>query len=116
MHRAAAQRRSRVFQAFPIDFCCQGGRTLRETCERKGLAAASVVEELEAELADKSAPAQKPAELPPHELANYIFQTHHQFLWCEMLRLHAMAERVKRMFFMVRRNCCLESPLILVVD
>ena len=71
---------------------------MREACERKGLAAASVVEQLEAELADKSAPAQNPAKLPPHELADYIFQPHHQFLWCEMPRLHAMAERVKECF------------------
>lgn len=86
--------RSRVFQAFQIDFCCQGGRTLHEACERKGIAAASVVEQLEAELADKSAPAQNPADLPADELAEYIFQKHHQFLWRELPRLHAMAERV----------------------
>lgn len=86
--------RSRVFQSFQIDFCCQGGRTLREACERKGIAAASVVEQLEAEMADKSAPAQNPAELPAHDLAAYIFQTHHQFLWRELPRLHAMSERV----------------------
>ena len=42
--------RSRVFQGFNIDFCCQGARTLREACERKGLAADAVVEQLEAEL------------------------------------------------------------------
>ena len=86
--------RSRVFQAFQIDFCCQGARSLREACERKGLATDSVVEQLEAELAENSAPAQNPAELPPHELADYIFQTHHQFLWRELPRLHAMAERL----------------------
>ena len=47
------------------------------------------------------APCVKPANArasPPHELADYIFQTHHQFLWCEMPRLHAMAERVKECF------------------
>ncbi|MFA7235057.1 MAG: DUF542 domain-containing protein [Terrimicrobiaceae bacterium] len=27
--------RSRVFQAFQIDFCCQGGRPLSEACQRK---------------------------------------------------------------------------------
>jgi regulator of cell morphogenesis and NO signaling len=86
--------RSRVFQAFNIDFCCQGGRTLREACERKGLAAEAVADQLEAELADNSAPAQNPAELPPHELAAYIVETHHGFLRRELPRLHAMAERV----------------------
>ena len=86
--------RSRVFQAFNIDFCCQGGRTLREACERKGVAADAVVEQLEAEFEDKSAPAQNPAGLPPHELAAYIVETHHGFLRRELPRLHAMSERV----------------------
>ncbi len=86
--------RSRVFQSFQIDFCCQGGRTLRDACERKGIATEAVVEQLEAELEDKSAPAQNPAELPPHELAAYIVETHHGFLRRELPRLHAMSERV----------------------
>src|SRR6185436_14590467 len=60
--------RSRVFQTFKIDFCCQGGRTLRDACERKGLAPETVAEQLEAELADKTGPARNPAELPLQEL------------------------------------------------
>ncbi len=86
--------RSRVFQSFQIDFCCQGGRTLREACECKGLATESVVEQLEAELADKSGPAENPAELSPAELVDYIIETHHKFLRSELPRLHAMSERV----------------------
>lgn len=86
--------RSRIFQAFSIDFCCQGGRTLRDACERKGIAAETVVEQMEAELADKSAPVQNPAELPPHELVDYIVTVHHGFLRRELPRLHAMSERV----------------------
>lgn len=89
--------RSRIFQSFHIDFCCQGARTLREACERKGVPSATVVEQLEAELADKSAPKNhNPANLPPDRLAEYIFQTHHRFLWDELPRLHAMSERVAR--------------------
>jgi regulator of cell morphogenesis and NO signaling len=86
--------RSRVFQAFNIDFCCQGGRTLRVACERGGLTAESVVEQLEAELTDKAAQGRNPAELPPHELAVYIVDSHHGFLRRELPRLHAMSERV----------------------
>lgn len=86
--------RSRVFQSVGIDFCCQGGRTLRDACERKGIAAETVVEQLEAEAADKSAPEQNPANLPPAELVAYLVETHHGFLWRELPRLFAMAERV----------------------
>ena len=35
---------ARVFQAFGIDFCCQGGRTLQEACTLKGLAVETVIE------------------------------------------------------------------------
>ena len=90
MQRAAAQRRSRVFQAFQIDFCWQGGRTLREACERKGFAAARTGR---LHFPDPSpVPLVRDAAAARHGRAG------------------------ERMFFMVRRNCCLDSPLILVVD
>jgi regulator of cell morphogenesis and NO signaling len=85
--------RSRVFQAFAIDFCCQGGRTVREACQRKGVPTEALIEQLEAELADR-VPAQNPAELPPEQLAAYIVETHHGFLRSELPRLHALSERV----------------------
>jgi regulator of cell morphogenesis and NO signaling len=88
--------RSRVFQAHGIDFCCQSGRALREACEHKGVACESVVEQLEADAFEKTAPARNPAELPPHELTDYIVRTHHTFLRAELPRLHAMSARVAR--------------------
>jgi regulator of cell morphogenesis and NO signaling len=86
--------RSRVFQAFNIDFCCQGGRTLRDACRSRGLALATVVEQLEAEMAEKTPGALNPAVFPPAELAAYIVAVHHGFLRRELPRLHAMSERV----------------------
>jgi len=86
--------RSRVFQNFGIDFCCQGARTLRQACEGKNVSSDSVVEQLEAELQDKAAPNENPAELPIPELVDYIVKTHHGFLWRELPRLHAMSARV----------------------
>lgn len=85
---------SRIFQSFGIDFCCQGGRTLAEACERKGIDAGSVVEQLAAELREKPAPEHNPAELPPAELADYIVEIHHRYLRDELPRLHTMARRV----------------------
>ncbi len=86
--------RSRVFQRNGIDFCCQGGRTLHEACARKNIAVEIILGQLEAELADPSAPGFNPAELAPPELAAYIVEVHHHFLREELPRLHAMAERV----------------------
>ncbi|GAA5482572.1 iron-sulfur cluster repair protein YtfE [Haloferula sargassicola] len=85
---------SRVFQSYGIDFCCQGGRTLREACERKGVALQSVVEQLEAELREKPAPEVNPATYPPAELTRYVVAVHHGFLREELPRLDAMAARV----------------------
>ena len=86
--------RSRIFQAHGIDFCCQGGRTLSEACARKGVSPQTVAEQLEAELADKSAPIQNPADLALHDLTDHIVNTHHTFLRHELPRLHAMSARV----------------------
>ncbi len=88
--------RSRVFQAHNIDFCCQGGTTLREACERKKVSLDTVVTELGREQQDPVAPESNPAELPPHELCDHIVQRHHDFLRQELPRLHAMSERVAR--------------------
>ncbi len=86
--------RSRVFQAVGIDFCCQGGRTLREACEKKNLDAASILEELTKEESGVANDEVNPAELPLDELCSYIVETHHGFLRRELPRLHAMAQRV----------------------
>ena len=51
---------------------------------------------MEAELADKAAPGFNPAELPAHELVEYIVEVHHEFLREELPRLHVMAERVAK--------------------
>jgi regulator of cell morphogenesis and NO signaling len=88
--------RSRVFQSFQIDFCCQGGRTLREACQRKGVDLNAVVDQLEAEQAIPLATSRNPADLPPAELVEHILGTHHEYLWNELPRLRSMAERVAR--------------------
>lgn len=87
---------ARVFQSFKIDFCCQGGRTLREACELKGISADTLVEQLEAAMKAKPQAESNPALLPPIELANYIVATHHDYLRAELPRIDAMAARVAK--------------------
>jgi regulator of cell morphogenesis and NO signaling len=87
--------RSRVFQFHQIDFCCQGGLTLQDACVRKGVAVTTIVEQLEAEVAQKY-DCENPATLPPHELTQYIVNKHHQFLRTELPRLLQMAARVAK--------------------
>ena len=73
---------ARVFQAFGIDFCCQGGRTLREACILKGIGLESVIEQLEA-AAVKATPESNPALLPAVELIAHIVDKHHGYLRSE---------------------------------
>jgi regulator of cell morphogenesis and NO signaling len=87
---------ARVFQAFGIDFCCQGGRTLQEACTLKGIDLDSVIEQLEAASTGKEEPGNNPALLPPVELIDHIVGTHHEYLRAELPRLHAMSERVAK--------------------
>lgn len=86
--------RSRVFQSFQIDFCCQGGKTLREACASKQAALEAVIAELESESLAPLPPESNPAALPADELCEYIVETHHGFLRRELPRLHAMSQRV----------------------
>ncbi|HEY8902963.1 MAG TPA: iron-sulfur cluster repair di-iron protein [Chthoniobacterales bacterium] len=85
--------RSRIFQGLKIDFCCQGGRTLRTACEAKGIPVELVIEQLLAEGEAKSNEFD-PGALSPTELVAHIVSTHHDFLRRELPRLHAMAQRV----------------------
>lgn len=87
---------ARVFQSFGIDFCCQGGRTLREACTLKGIGLESVIEQLEAANATPTDPENNPALLPPVELIQHILDKHHAYLRSELPRIHAMSERVAK--------------------
>jgi regulator of cell morphogenesis and NO signaling len=87
--------RSRIFQSHQIDFCCQGGLTLRQACSRKGVSVEVVICELNAEAA-QTVNGQNPATLPLHELTRYIVRKHHDFLKTELPRLSQMAARVAK--------------------
>ena len=76
----SAQNRHNVIEA-------RISRDLATACERHGIGADSMIEQLEAEAADKSAPARNPAELPLEELAAYIVETHHAYVRAALPRI-----------------------------
>jgi len=87
--------RSRVFQAFGIDFCCNGKRPLSEACEKKGLSVEAVQKELD--MADAAAEHEDTADyaaMPLDALAEHIVSTHHAYLESELPRLEQMAKKV----------------------
>jgi len=87
---------ARVFQSYGIDFCCQGGRTLREACTLKGIGLESVIEQLEAANTIPTDPENNPALLSPVDLIAHIVNKHHAYLRAELPRIHAMSERVAK--------------------
>ena len=110
---------ARVFQAFGIDFCCQGGRTLQEACTLKGLAVETVIEQLEASIEKNMETRENPALLSPVELIQHIVETHHTYLRSELPRIQAMAERVAKvhgghtpsLVEVYRIHCCMAEEL-----
>lgn len=76
-----------------LDYCCGGQRSLASACAEVGLDAAVTVDELGA-LAGAPAPADW-ATMTPAALCDHLVETHHRYLWDEMPRLSALAEKVR---------------------
>lgn len=78
---AADYRKAEVFKRFGIDFCCGGGRTVKEACEKQGVS----YSDLEAELLkmqhqdDVTEPMNFNA-WDPRLLVDYILYTHHTYV------------------------------------
>jgi regulator of cell morphogenesis and NO signaling len=91
---------TRVFARHGIDFCCGGGRPLREACREKGVDATRVLDEIRKELAapealaKAGAPSDRWNEAALGELIDHILATYHRPLHEELPRLEAMARKV----------------------
>ncbi|MDE5437337.1 iron-sulfur cluster repair di-iron protein [Elizabethkingia meningoseptica] len=72
-------RTAAVFKKYGIDFCCKGGRTIAEACEKKGIDEHKVYEEIE-NLPDKEGGAIDFTSWPLDLLADYVEKTHHRYV------------------------------------
>lgn len=89
--------RSRVFEAFRIDYCCGGKRSLEEACEKKGVAVNELTDALE--WADQRLLAEDEADaasMPLDALCDHIVERHHEYLRTELPRLTRMANKVAK--------------------
>jgi regulator of cell morphogenesis and NO signaling len=82
---------ARVLERFGLDYCCGGRRPLGEACEALGVDAGEVREAISA-----LDPAPEPdwVGMTPGALVDHIQHTHHEYLWAELPRLQALAEKV----------------------
>lgn len=86
---------ARVFERLGIDYCCGGGRTLREACEKKGLELGNVLDQLAREPVGSGDGEQRDwSAASAAELMEHIESTHHAYLKRELPRLGRLVAKV----------------------
>jgi regulator of cell morphogenesis and NO signaling len=87
---------TRIFEKFGIDYCCGGGQSLEQACEKVNIPVDQVLDELE--LAEETARATQQMrdwkDEPLSELIGHIKTTHHKYTREEAVRLAALLQKV----------------------
>lgn len=73
-------RTAEVFKNSGIDFCCNGGRTIEQACEKKGIDAAGLIAGLENTLNGKNEQTEDFNLWHVERLADYIVEKHHRYV------------------------------------
>ncbi len=85
---------ARELERLGLDYCCRGRRTLEDACRDRGLDPTAVAAALtEAAAADTGGPDDW-ATMGPAELVDHLEATHHAYLWAELPRIEALADKV----------------------
>ena len=72
-------RTAEVFKKYNIDFCCKGGRTVEEACDKKKVSPEEIYRELE-EVANRKSEDIDFNSWPLDLLADYVEKTHHRYV------------------------------------
>ena len=72
-------RTAEVFKKYNIDFCCKGGRTVEEACDKKKVSPEEIYKELE-EVANRKSEDIDFNSWPLDLLADYVEKTHHRYV------------------------------------
>jgi regulator of cell morphogenesis and NO signaling len=73
-------RTAAVFSKYKIDFCCNGGRTIDEACQKKGLDSYQLLDELNVVLNNKGNQSIDYKSWPLDLLIDYIEKKHHRYV------------------------------------
>lgn len=87
---------TRVFLRHRLDFCCKGGQTLAEACQRAGLDPAAIEREIAGETGQGSDDLPRWETLPQADLADHIESHYHAALRRDLPALIAAASRVEK--------------------
>lgn len=85
---------TRVFARHDIDFCCGGGRPLRDACEKRGLDTDAVIREIEKEIETAPFSPERWDTAPLNDVIDHILSAYHRPQLEEVRRLEAMARKV----------------------
>lgn len=87
---------TRIFEKFGIDYCCGGGQSLEQACERANISSDQVLDTLE--MSEQQARAEQQirdwSREPLSELIAHIKNTHHKYTREETVRLAALLQKV----------------------
>lgn len=89
-------RAASVFKKHGIDFCCGGGRSIHDACERKGVDPEAVLQELKAAGEDEKAAASEYNRWDIAFLSDYIVNKYHLYVREKLPELMAYAEKVAK--------------------
>jgi len=73
-------RTAAIFSKHKIDFCCNGGRTIKEACEKKGIDANMILDELYSVLNTSTTQTIDYKSWPLDLLVEYIEKKHHRYV------------------------------------
>ena len=85
---------TRVFHRHGIDFCCGGGKPLKDVCAARGIDTDVVLAEIQKELDASAKPEERWDQASLEELIDHILVTYHEPLREELPRLETMAGKV----------------------
>jgi regulator of cell morphogenesis and NO signaling len=86
--------RARIFEAYNLDYCCGGSRSLSEACQSEGVDTDAIVEELEQ--ADARAEETDADWETLSELVDLIVEQHHEYLREELKPLKDLVDKVAK--------------------
>lgn len=88
-------RTAQVFKRHGLDFCCGGGRTVSEACEKKGVDPETITRELTM-LGDGNGTSHNYKDWSPDFLIDYIINNHHNYVRNKLPEIHLYAAKVAR--------------------
>lgn len=87
-------RTATVFEAFGIDFCCKGNKTMDEVCEAKGIDKQLLLDDLDKIKTTETTNSVDYNSWPPDLLADYIEKKHHRYVEERSVLLKQYLEKI----------------------